>query len=109
MTRRQRRRGSSEKIPQYGFFPKPEPEDNSHDEQDDLHEWLDRLSYFDALRWALGPDGKLERDRLRQVATARGYWPEWVDHKEGKTLGEVRDEIVDYAQKKKREREEEND
>jgi hypothetical protein len=62
---------------------------------------LKRLSYDAALRWALGPDGRLRGSRLRRLAQARNYAPGWARVHRNQTLEEAlqqnrewRDQIV---------------
>jgi hypothetical protein len=59
------------------------------------------LSYHDALRWALGPDGRLREKRLQRLARARHYDPGWVRVHANETLAQAlagnrrwRDELV---------------
>jgi hypothetical protein len=45
---------------------------------------LGRLNFRQMLRWCAGPDGRLQRDRLKRVAKLKGYDIGWVKHLAGR-------------------------
>jgi hypothetical protein len=56
--------------------------------------WIDdaelaRMSYYRLLEWCIGRDGKLRRDRLIRVASAKNYSAGWVYYNTGKRFDQV--------------------
>jgi hypothetical protein len=59
--------------------------------------YLKKLSLRAALWWAADNRGCLLRDRLKQVAQARGYSSMWVSHNRGRHWEEVFDQMKRWA------------
>jgi hypothetical protein len=54
---------------------------------------LDGMSHSALLRWCADKDELLLRARLERVARVKDYPPAWIEHKVGKILGEVLQEV----------------
>jgi hypothetical protein len=65
-------------------------------------------TYYRALKWCTGDDGRLRRDRLKRVAVARNYDAKWVQHNAGQYFVDVWEGVALWhkAQKAKRKRDE---
>jgi hypothetical protein len=60
---------------------------------------LIRWPFKSCLQWAAGSDGKLQQDRLKRIAAARGYKAAWVQLVVDKDWLVVWNQSVDWHQR----------
>lgn len=62
---------------------------------------LSDISYYAVLRWCADADGRLQPERLKQAAAARGYPAAWVWNKANKRFDRVWQDVERWQQQQR--------
>jgi len=65
---------------------------------------LARMGLRDALKWAADDNGRLVRDRLLRVASARRYNPRWVSYWEDEYWENAHQHMCEWGHRKREQR-----